>query len=131
MPAGSAPRQRAHPLVATIVADIKIDEGGVAMVESRFDFWVAKLQSEVPRKGNEVVYEQLCGLALEFARLKAFAALQLFALATLDLSAREVDDLASDQFFVSNEAKQVRERAVGVSREVDGLLKPAAVGAGL
>jgi len=91
-----------YPILGEIVADIDIDDQGVcAMPAARFAAWARQVSKELPRAKHPRLYQMLGGMALEFAKKRTFASIQLFALATMGLPAPKAEAMAATSDFLT------------------------------
>ncbi|MBI5511032.1 MAG: hypothetical protein HY903_19900 [Deltaproteobacteria bacterium] len=133
MPTSGLPTVKAsdYPIVGKIVADVFLDDKGECLMPiERFEHWARTLSSKYPRKSNPKVYHVITGMALEFAKRKAFAAIQLLALGTMGLRPPEAAAAAEGNAFLrSQQAKQALQKlsqampgspAAGMARPVGG-----------
>jgi hypothetical protein len=76
------------------VGDISLSDDGVcALPPERFHHWAERLERRFPPSAHPALYQMLGGIALELARRRAFAAVQLFALATAGLEPKQAERL--------------------------------------
>jgi hypothetical protein len=93
-----------YPILGKIVADIRRDERGRCLMSiARFQFWGRYLAEHFPPLEHPKLYQMLGGMTLEFAALKVFASVQLYALATLGLPTSHTSRLTAQSEFLAKE----------------------------
>lgn len=109
------PERRAHPVLVQISDELSIIGEQVALHPNRFAHWLGQLLRQYPQRHNEQLYAQLVGMALDLAPLRCLAALQLFTLGTLHLSASQAAQITDDA-YLGKGTKKLRQKA----RDLDG-----------
>lgn len=90
-----------YPVLGRIIADIRLNSRGECLMPTeRLQFWGRYLAKNFPPQQHPVLYQMLGGMTLEFAAIRAFASIQLYALATLGLSALASESLARESDFL-------------------------------
>ena len=115
-----------------IVAEVELIDGDAALPEARFDYWAQLLGRKYPRAQHGALYGKLVTMSFEFAKRRALAALQLFALGTLGLAAARAHKLAgADSFLHTPGAKKLRQQATRNAAQgpMGAMAAPTAAGA--
>jgi len=106
--AAAPPREKAttYPILGKIIADIALDDAGCQMPAARFQHWGRLLAAKYPQDDHPKLYQMLGGMSLEFAQLRAFAAVQLYALATLGLPVPVAEELFARSDFLQDAGRR-------------------------
>jgi hypothetical protein len=111
-------KKKTLPVVAQIINDLQIVDGHVMLGADKLVSWSKKLKKDHWGAEHRDVYLQLGGYALELAKKKAPAALELVALATLPDAAREAGKKSETSAFSADPGLQAKvTRALGSKTE--------------
>jgi hypothetical protein len=130
-PSAERPRHDAatYPILGEIVADIRIYAGGCQMDAARFEHWARLLARELPYAEHPVLYQMLAGMAVELAARRAFAAVQLYALATLGQPAPLDEEIVAKSGVSPDELRRAHAVVDGARRTATATLpQPKAAG---
>lgn len=96
-----------YPILGKIIADIQRDAHGRCLMSVvRFQFWGRYLAEHFPPSEHPKLYQMLGGMTLEYAALKVFASVQLYALATLGLPTSHTRRLNEQSEFLAREGSR-------------------------